>query len=121
MTIFRIILFLLAWMPVGNGYEIAVARGYSSGSTSGHAGFTIRGNARGEMLRQRGEKIIRINDEVIARTLRAYGGDYKRDGKKKLILLNGRIYKDFKIDLIRGRYLIITTSDGRYLLEVVNN
>lgn len=77
-------------------------------------------NHRRQMLQQRGERIIRLNDELISRTLRAYGGEYKRKGNRKFLMFNGKVYRNFEISLIRGKYLIIKTPDGRYLLEVVN-
>ena len=79
----------------------------------------ISQNARQRALEKRGEKIVSIKDALVRNTLRAYGGGYFRDGKLMSIILNGRIYRDFTLKIIRGQFLEINTPDGVIYLEVV--
>ena len=79
----------------------------------------ISQNARQRALEKRGEKIIGIRDALIKNTLQAYGGDYFRDGKLMSIILNGRIYRDFTLKIVRGQFLEISTPNGVIYLEVV--
>ncbi|MDP2643452.1 MAG: ABC-type transport auxiliary lipoprotein family protein [Desulfobacterales bacterium] len=76
--------------------------------------------AQNRAMKQRGEKIIQINDDVIYRTLKANGGDYIRKGKLKALVFNGKMYDDFSIEVVRGAVLIITTPDGTFSLDIVD-
>jgi len=70
-------------------------------------------------LKQRGEKIVKEKDDLIRRTLQAYGGDYHRDGTTMSITINGRTYKDFELQIVRGEFLFIRVPDGVLQLEIV--
>jgi hydrogenase maturation factor len=60
-----------------------------------------------------------IRESLVKNTLRSYGGDYVRDGENVAVVMNGRIYKDVTIEVIRGQYLLIHTRDGVFFFEVV--
>ncbi len=77
-------------------------------------------SGRDRALQERAEKVIQDKDELVRRTLRAYGGDYFRVGQMTSVTLNGRTYKDCDIKIVRGEYLIIKTVDDVFFLEVVN-
>ena len=93
----------------------------NDGSTSSELNgrLFISQNARQRALEKRGEKIVSIKDALVRSTLRAYGGDYFRDGAVMSIILNGRIYRDFTLKIIRGQFLEINTPDGVIYLEVI--
>lgn len=71
-------------------------------------------------LEQRGVKVTRDKDDLVHRTLRAYGGDYVRKGETAAITLNGKTYQDFTIEIVEGKYLLIKTPDGTFYLGVVD-
>jgi len=79
----------------------------------------ISQNTRQQALEKRGEKIVSIKDALVRNTLRAYGGDYFKDGNRMSILFDGKIYNDFTLKIVRGKYLTINTPDGVIYLEVV--
>ncbi len=76
-------------------------------------------SGRDRALQERAEQVTHVKDELIRRTLRAYGGDYFRVGQMTSVTLNGRTYKDCDIKIVRGEYLIIKTFDDIFLLEIV--
>ena len=69
-------------------------------------------------LKERGEKITHIKDDLIRRTLRSYGGDYIRSDMMTAIILNGKTYKDFTVEVVQDRYLRIQTPDDTYYMEL---
>lgn len=83
------------------------------------AALIICQSGRDRALQERAEKVTHVKDELIRRTLRAYGGDYFRVGQMTSVMLNGRTYKDCDIKIVRGEYLIIKTFDDIFLLEIV--
>ena len=70
-------------------------------------------------LEQRGVKVTRDKDDLVRRTVRAYGGDYVRKGETATFTLNGKTYQDFTIEIVEGKYLLIKTHDGTFYLGVV--
>lgn len=78
-------------------------------------------NARQRALQQRGERIMAIRESIVKNTLRSYGGDYFKDGQNVAIMMNGKIYRDFTMEIIRGQYLLIRTPDGVFYFETVTN
>ena len=83
------------------------------------ASLTICQSGRDRALHERAEKVTKDKDDLILRTLRAYGGDYFRVGQMTSISLNGKTYKDCDIKIVRGEYLIIKTFDDIFFLEIV--
>ena len=83
--------------------------------------FQICQATREKALKQRGVKVTRDKDDLVRRTVRAYGGDYVRNGETAAITLNGKTYQDFTIEIVEGKYLRIKTSDDTLYLEVVDN
>lgn len=82
--------------------------------------LTICQSGRDRALQERAEKVTQDKDELVRRTLRAYGGDYFRVGQMTSITLNGKTYKDCDIKIVRGEYLIIKTFDDIFFLEVAD-
>ena len=82
--------------------------------------FELCQNSRQRAMEQRGVKVTRDKDDLVRRTLRAYGGDYVREGETAAITLNGKTYQDFTIEIVEGKYLLIKTPDGTFYLGVVD-
>ena len=82
--------------------------------------FELCQTTRQKALKQRGVKVTRDKDDLVRRTLRAYGGDYVRKGETAAITLNGKTYQDFTIEIVDGKYLLIKTPDGTFYLGVVD-
>ena len=82
--------------------------------------LTICQSGRDRALKERAEKVTKDKDELVLRTLKAYGGDYFRVGQMTSVSLNGKTYKDCDIKIVRGEYLIIKTADDIFFLEVVD-
>ncbi len=82
--------------------------------------FELCQTTRQKALKQRGVKVTRDKDDLVRRTVRAYGGDYVRNGETAAITLNGKTYQDFTIEIVEGKYLRIKTSDDTLYLEVVD-
>ncbi len=82
--------------------------------------LTICQSGRDRALKERAEKVTQDKDELVRRTLRAYGGNYFRVGQMTSISLNGKTYKDCDIKIVRGEYLIIKTVDDIFFLEITN-
>jgi len=70
-------------------------------------------------LQERGETVTQVKDDLIRRTVRAYGGDYVRNDQITTIMLNGKTYKDFTVEVIEGKYLRIKTPGDTLYLDVV--
>ena len=85
-----------------------------------NANFQICQTGPQRALEQRGVKVTRDKDDLVRRTLRAYGGDYVRKGETAAITLNGKTYQDFTIEIVDGKYLLIKTPDGTFYLGVVD-
>ena len=92
---------------------------HSDGSEN-NTSFQICQTGRQKALEQRGVKVTRDKDDLVRRTLRAYGGDYVRKGETAAITLNGKTYQDFTIEIVDGKYLLIKTPDGTFYLGVVD-
>ncbi len=92
---------------------------YSNGSEN-NTSFQICQTGQQRALEQRGVKVTRDKDDLVHRTLRAYGGDYVRKGETAAITLNGKTYQDFTIEIVDGKYLLIKTPDGTFYLGVVD-
>lgn len=82
--------------------------------------FELSQTGQQRALKQRGVKVTRDKDDLVSRTVRAYGGDYVRSGETAAITLNGKTYQDFTIEIVEGKYLRIKTSDDTLYLEVVD-
>lgn len=82
--------------------------------------LTICQSGRDRALQERAEKVTEVKDDLVRRTLRAYGGDYFRVGQMTNVTMNGKTYKDCDIQIVRGEYLIIKTFDDIFFLEVVD-
>ncbi len=82
--------------------------------------FQICQTGQQRAMEQRGVKVTRGKDDLVRRTLRAYGGDYVRKGETAAITLNGKTYHNFTIEIVEGKYLRIKTSDDTLYLEVVD-
>lgn len=70
-------------------------------------------------MKQRGQALIKLNDDIIRRTLRAYGGDYIVQGKNRRLIIQGKTYRDFEISIVDSRYLVVKTVDAFYHMEIV--
>jgi len=81
--------------------------------------FQICQTGQQRALEQRGVKVTRDKDDLVRRTIRAYGGDYVRKGETAAITLNGKTYQDFTIEIVEGKYLLIKTPDDTFYLGVV--
>ncbi len=82
--------------------------------------FQICQTGQQRALQQRGVKVTRDKDDLVRRTVRAYGGDYVRKGETAAVTLNGKTYQDFTIEIVEGKYLLIKTPDGTFYLGVVD-
>ncbi|MEE8430592.1 MAG: hypothetical protein V3S16_05030 [Candidatus Desulfatibia sp.] len=92
---------------------------HSNGSEN-NINFELSQTGQQRALEQRGVKVTRDKDDLVRRTVRAYGGDYVRNGETAAITLNGKTYQDFTIEIVEGKYLRIKTSDDTLYLEVVD-
>jgi len=89
--------------------------------TSDHKNtFEICQTGRQKALKQRGIKVTRDKDDLVRRTIRAHGGNYVRNGDMVTLMLNGKIYSDFSMQIVEGKYLIIITPGDSFTLEVVD-
>jgi len=75
--------------------------------------------AQKKALEKRAEQVLDANDVLIQRTIQAYGGNYFRQEKNKVLIFNQKIYKDFSIRVINGQRLIVKTADGTFVMNVV--
>ena len=82
--------------------------------------FEICQTTRQKALKQRGVKVTRDKDDLVRRTVRAHGGDYVRNGDVVTLMLNGMTFKDFSMEVVDGKYLIIITPGDSFTLEVVD-
>ncbi|MFC1857302.1 hypothetical protein ACFL9U_04650 [Thermodesulfobacteriota bacterium] len=89
---------------------------YADGSVP----FLLCQSGADRALKQRGEYIVKEKDEIIRQTLQAYGGEYHREGTTMSITINGRTYKDFELQIVRGEYLFIRVPDGVLQLEIMH-
>ena len=87
---------------------------------AGQKSFEICQMGRQEALKQRGIKVTRDKDDLVRRTVRAHGGDYVRNGDVVVLTLNGKTYRDFSVEIVEGKYLIIITPGDSFTLEVVD-
>jgi hypothetical protein len=71
-----------------------------------------------EALKERGKKITHIKDDLIRRTVQAYGGDYIRSDTMTAFTLNGKTYKDFTVEVVDDKYLLIQTPDDTFYMEL---
>jgi hypothetical protein len=90
------------------------------GSHEFNTNFQICQTGQQRALEQRGIKVTRDKDDLVRRTLRAYGGDYVRKGETAAVTLNGKTYQDFTIEIVDGKYLLIKTPDGTFYLGIVD-
>ena len=89
--------------------------------TSNHKNsFEICQTGRQKALKQRGIKVTRDKDDLVRRTVRAYGGDYVRKGNMVTLTLNGKTYRDFVLELVDGKHLVIITPNDTIWLQVVD-
>lgn len=72
-------------------------------------------------MHRRSQEVISINDDLIRMTLRAYGGDYVREGLQKYIVFNGTIYKDFELSIQEGKMLVLRVPHKTIRLEIIRD
>lgn len=82
--------------------------------------FEICQMGRQKALKQRGIKVTRDKDDLVRRTVRAHGGDYVRHGDMVTLTLNGTTFRDFTMEVVDGKYLIIITPGDSFTLEVID-
>jgi hypothetical protein len=81
----------------------------------------ISQNGRQKAMEERGIQVTKAKDDVIRRTIRAYGGDYVRNADRATLTLQGKTYKDFTAQVIDGKYLRIKTPDDVFIMEIVKD
>jgi len=82
--------------------------------------FEICQTTRQKALKQRGIKVTRDKDDLVRRTVQAHGGDYVRNGDMVTLTLNGMTFRNFTMEVVDGKYLIIITPGDSFTLEVVD-
>jgi len=82
--------------------------------------FEICQTTRQKALKQRGIKVTRDKDDLIRRTVRAHGGNYVRNGDMIFLMLHGKTYSDFSMEIVEEKYLIIITPGDSFTLELVD-
>jgi len=87
---------------------------------AGKKSFEICQTGRQKALKQRGIKVTRDKDDLVRRTVRAHGGNYVRNGDMVTLTLNGMTFRDFSMEVVDGKYLIIITPGDSFTLEVVD-
>ncbi|NQT69574.1 MAG: hypothetical protein HQ552_08335 [Desulfobacteraceae bacterium] len=110
-----IVCFLLVLPVAAQALDFDYSNGYAN-----NINFELCQATREKALKQRGVKVTRDKDDLVRRTVRAYGGDYVRKGETAAITLNGKTYQDFTIEIVEGKYLLIKTPDGTFYLGVVD-
>ena len=110
-----IVCFLLVMPTAAQSFDFD----HSNGSEN-ITNFQICQTGPQRALEQRGIKVTRDKDDLVRRTVRAYGGDYVRKGETATFTLNGKTYQDFTIEIVEGKYLLIKTPDGTFYLGVVD-
>lgn len=80
----------------------------------------IKDVSQEKAMQQRADKIIKINDALIQKTIQANGGNYFHQGQSKILIFNQKIYRDFSIRVINGNRLIIDTEDGTFQMDVLD-
>lgn len=85
---------------------------------NGNKTFEICQTGRQKAMQQRGIKVTRDKDDLIRRTVRAHGGDYVRSGNLVVLTLYNKTYRDFSMEIVEGKYLIIITPGDSFTLEL---
>ena len=80
----------------------------------------ISQTGREKALKERGITVTGVKDDLIRRTVRAYGGDYTRNEDTATLTLQGKTYKSFTAQIVDGKYLLIKTLDNTIYLELVD-
>ena len=80
----------------------------------------ISQTGREKALEKRGVKVTRAKDDLIRKTVRAYGGDYTRNEDTAILTLQGKTYKNFTAQVVEGKYLLIKTPDDTFYLDLVD-
>ena len=81
----------------------------------------ISQSGRQKAMEDRGIKVTEAKDDVIQRTVRAYGGDYVRNADRATLTLQGKTYKDFTAQVVDGKYLRIKIPDDVFIMEIVKD
>jgi len=113
----RIIICLIFLMLPVNGHSLETK---PYGGSALKTKLMISQTGQEKALKERGITVTGVKDDLIRRTVRAYGGDYTRNEDTATLTLQGKTYKNFTAQIVDGKYLLIKTLDNTIYLELVD-